>query len=388
MLCNLSEITGALALVNSNKINGPSHHDLGNVFTIVVIALHPTMRTGTNYFLANLALADLLVAVFCILQNMVHIVGFDHGNWTLGELMCYIYIFMLHFIPCLSVGILVCVSMEKYLVFMHPFSTWTEQILRRRVRFIMTLVTWLLSIASNIPYALNIRLYRFSDTAAACDSQCNALSGVPSQMSNGKTIVCRQESLLQVPDDLRAKRRQRDLTETRRKVQYPSPLHNYDRATPAWVVRLLIVLVASFAILTLPHHARQLHTVKTQCLFSFFQTYVFRQKSGSEEIALFSSNLFCVLVLKTAGYLVKWMHSQSADKGLTTGLKLLDVYRDGVGFATMVNPLCSTFTALKKASTELSQERQIWLCTTKEGFLSACSLHRRPLSTYYLHHLL
>ncbi|KAK6016558.1 hypothetical protein OSTOST_17957, partial [Ostertagia ostertagi] len=83
--------------------------------------------------------------------------------------MCYIYVFMLHFIPCLSVGILVCVSIEKYLVSMHPVSqTRTQQILRRRIRFVMTLVTWALSIASNIPYAVNTRLYRFSDTAAAC----------------------------------------------------------------------------------------------------------------------------------------------------------------------------------------------------------------------------
>ncbi|WKX95354.1 hypothetical protein Q1695_012085 [Nippostrongylus brasiliensis] len=268
---------------------------LGNVFTIVVIVLHPTMRTGTNYFLANLALADLLVAAFCILQNMVHIVGFDHGNWTLGEAMCYIYVFMLHFIPCLSVGILVCVSIEKYLVFMHPFSAWTRQILRRRVRFLMTAATWLLSIASNIPYPLNTRLYRFSDTAAACgrtdtlrvwvtvsfvlwyilpltvlalmytnigmmlwrsgscvitvtrpsaDSQSSAQTGVSWQMANGRTIVYKQDSLLQVPDDPQVKKRQRDLTESRRKV-----------------VRLLVVLVASFAILTLPHHARLLHTM-------------------------------------------------------------------------------------------------------------------------------
>ncbi|XGW11411.1 hypothetical protein V3C99_012703 [Haemonchus contortus] len=260
---------------------------LGNIFTIVVIVLHPTMRTGTNYFLANLALADLLVAAFCILQNMVHIVGFDHGNWTLGEAMCYIYVFMLHFIPCLSVGILVCVSIEKYLVFMHPFSAWTQQILRRRVRFMMTLVTWALSIASNIPYAVNTRLYRFSETAAACgrtdtlrvwvtvsfvlwyilplavlalmytnigmmlwrsgscvitvtrpssDSQNSVPVGGTWQMSNGRTAVYKQDSLLQVPDDPQVKKRQRDLTESRRKVQYSPPALRYiDSATPAWM---------------------------------------------------------------------------------------------------------------------------------------------------------
>jgi hypothetical protein len=44
---------------------------LGNFSVLVVVARTPRMVTVTNLFICNLALADLLVLIFCILPNLV-----------------------------------------------------------------------------------------------------------------------------------------------------------------------------------------------------------------------------------------------------------------------------------------------------------------------------
>ncbi|GIY70885.1 neuropeptide SIFamide receptor [Caerostris extrusa] len=44
---------------------------IGNVFVIGVVLRMKRMRSVTNYYLANLALADLLVIIFCIPATLV-----------------------------------------------------------------------------------------------------------------------------------------------------------------------------------------------------------------------------------------------------------------------------------------------------------------------------
>lgn len=39
---------------------------IGNSFVIAVVFRAPRMRTVTNFFIVNLALADILVIVFCV----------------------------------------------------------------------------------------------------------------------------------------------------------------------------------------------------------------------------------------------------------------------------------------------------------------------------------
>ncbi|KAK0394385.1 hypothetical protein QR680_000711 [Steinernema hermaphroditum] len=278
---------------------------LGNLFTIWVICFHRSMRTSTNFFLAQLAFADLLVSVFCICQNMFHVVGTENANWPLGAVLCKLYVYVLHMVPCTSIGILVCVSLEKYIAVLHPLLGL--KILRRKLRVTMTLMIWAISLLVNLPYYFNTTMKTYSHLSActrdmtsethvarfmvtisfvmyyclplaaiaflytrigvvlwtndmynspsiafrhtnSIESGVNTKPFIMSEDEQFATIVSnvlennQQENLLKLAQNARSKK----VVESRKKV-----------------VRLLIAVVCSFAIFTLPHHARLLYLTWT-----------------------------------------------------------------------------------------------------------------------------
>ncbi len=61
------------------------HAIVGNILIILVVARNKRMQTTTNYYIVNLAVADLLVAVSC---SWVHLVDDLTNGWVLGAFFC------------------------------------------------------------------------------------------------------------------------------------------------------------------------------------------------------------------------------------------------------------------------------------------------------------
>lgn len=58
----------------------------GNATVVWIILAHERMRTVTNYFIINLALADLCMAAFNATFNFVYA---SHNIWYFGRAFCY-----------------------------------------------------------------------------------------------------------------------------------------------------------------------------------------------------------------------------------------------------------------------------------------------------------
>ncbi|XP_058448036.1 trissin receptor isoform X2 [Malaya genurostris] len=124
----------------------------GNLLVILVVTMSRRLRSITNFFLANLAVADLCVGVFCVMQNLtIYLIE----SWVFGDFLCKMYQFVHSLSYTASIFILVVICMERYFAIIHPITC--KQILTsRRLRLVIVAV-WITSAVYSVPKFIFVR---------------------------------------------------------------------------------------------------------------------------------------------------------------------------------------------------------------------------------------
>lgn len=92
---------------------------VGNTLVLYVIAVSRRMQTVTNFYIANLAFADVILAMFCIpFQFRAALVQ----RWDLPAFMCQFCPFAQILSVNVSIFSLVAICMDRYQAIMHPMS--------------------------------------------------------------------------------------------------------------------------------------------------------------------------------------------------------------------------------------------------------------------------
>lgn len=85
---------------------------LGNSFVIAAFCLKHKLRKPTNYFILNLAVADLTLAVLVLPLSAVYDV---YGKWIFSSIVCLIWMVLDILVSTASIFTLVAISADRYL---------------------------------------------------------------------------------------------------------------------------------------------------------------------------------------------------------------------------------------------------------------------------------
>lgn len=123
----------------------------GNIAVCMVIAQHQSMHTNTNYYLFNLAVADLLYLLFG-LPFELHMFWHQYP-WPFGLIFCKLRSLVTEACSYASVLTIVAFSVERYIAICYPLHSYVMANFRR-VICIITMI-WMISLVSASPFALN-----------------------------------------------------------------------------------------------------------------------------------------------------------------------------------------------------------------------------------------
>lgn len=130
---------------------------LGNSCAVYVVTSRRRMRNVTNYFVASLAVSDILMAVVCIPFSFVANVLFNY--WPFGAALCPIVTYLQVVVVFQNAYTMLAMSLERYIAIMHPFL---QRLGKTRCLQVVALC-WVLAFLTPIPTAVTSGLHQHNE---------------------------------------------------------------------------------------------------------------------------------------------------------------------------------------------------------------------------------
>ncbi|XP_064118372.1 neuromedin-U receptor 2-like isoform X1 [Macrobrachium nipponense] len=121
---------------------------VGNFLTCLVVARNHSMRTSTNYYLVNLAVADLIALCFTLPME-VYTVWVQYP-WPLGDAVCRLRAVVAESLNIVSILTILAVSGERYVAITDPVIARTTHTLTRTTRVLPAI--WLVALLAASPW--------------------------------------------------------------------------------------------------------------------------------------------------------------------------------------------------------------------------------------------
>ncbi|XP_026232555.1 trace amine-associated receptor 13c-like, partial [Anabas testudineus] len=111
----------------------------GSLTDMLLSVLSRQLRTPTNFLLLSLAVSDFFVGLIMLFQIML-----IDGCWFLGDQMCTLYFALDYIASCTSIGIMVLISIDRYVAICDPLH-YSKKITPKRVQ-VCVLLCWMFSL--------------------------------------------------------------------------------------------------------------------------------------------------------------------------------------------------------------------------------------------------
>ncbi|XP_053412731.1 G-protein coupled receptor 84 [Nycticebus coucang] len=119
---------------------------VGNVLTLLALAIQPKLRTRFNLLIANLTLADLL---YCTLLQPFSVDTYLHLHWRTGATFCRVFGLLLFASNSVSILTLCLIALGRYLLIAHP--KLFPRVFSAKGIVLVLMSTWVVGIASFAP---------------------------------------------------------------------------------------------------------------------------------------------------------------------------------------------------------------------------------------------